>query len=678
MAFQKNKYILIFLISLLFTSCFDQPGEFVSPVWDTQVHFPITTDEFTLMELVEDDSSNLVSYKDPNNLGLIYYADTQNVSTINIDDELKLNPFETSFSQSIGTVKVAVPIPNATIIKVEEWAPDVTSGSTQVFPEQEGNVIIDIAGVETVESILIESGDLNITIANTLPVEIVLKGLKIQNAIDQSVIAERTGNVPSQWVTLQPFQVDTLSFPIENKIVTNALQYVGTIWSIGSNGQPVTIRQEAGTAILALFENLIIAGATAQLPEQNFNFSGEITVDDSTSIEEVVFESGSATITINNNLDVSLTADVIFENLYTDSDQKFSLSIPLNRNEQNKVINIPSLNNWKIATTTPGTPTSQLSYTVNVVTDSSDIVSTIFKDDSISFNIKFNESIFKSFEGKLKPTTFNLDETGIKLDYGDLKEQINFGTLNFENAFFNLYLNSSANVEILVEGDLFASNGVMNNTMALSNINIPSQDPVEIEISNLVNGFTQSLPDSFSLQGHGILNPQYVLGRVSRGDSVFGEIDFEIPLNVGISNGIYNDTLNIDLGDVNKNDIDKLNYGEVTFTIESTIPVGIKFTSEVLDSNYNYVIDLPTDYNNIDFIEIPKPEVSENGDILNASVKTQTISLYGEDVQKVLDSPYLLINVEFSTSGENGNPVKFKTSNKIKFDVRAKAEYRVE
>ena len=62
-----------------------------------------------------------------------------------------------------------------------------------------------------------------------------LRGLKILNSTDQSVIAERSSVNPDEWVTIPPLSFDSLSFPIVNKIVTNELKYEGTFWSGGSN-----------------------------------------------------------------------------------------------------------------------------------------------------------------------------------------------------------------------------------------------------------------------------------------------------------------------------------------------------------------------------------------------------------------------------------------------------------
>lgn len=86
---------------------------------------------------------------------------------------------------------------------------------------------------------------------NNLPVDIVLQGIIIRNKIDQSIIAERTNTIDN-WVRIPKYQIDSLKFPLINVEVSNQLEYVGTIYSIGSSGVEVVIPQESGTTILAL------------------------------------------------------------------------------------------------------------------------------------------------------------------------------------------------------------------------------------------------------------------------------------------------------------------------------------------------------------------------------------------------------------------------------------------
>ena len=673
----KLSLLIIILYSILLSGCFDPPEDFVSPSWDVEVNIPVTSKEFSLMDMVEKDSSLLKWYKDPENLGLLYFSDTTKFETIRIEDKLKIDGFNTSFSQTLGTIKIPVPVPSAAEINVATWAPQIIPGTKQVFPEQEGDVEIPFGGLQTIKSIKLDEGSLTIYVLNDLPVDIVLRGVKIKNAIDGSIIAERP-NSPSKWLTIPPYKLDSLEFDISGKTILDSLEYVGTIYSPGSNGQEVMVLQDAITQVLAVFNNLVIAEASAPLPVQRLDFTENVKISDSTKIESVVIHQGRINLNINNNMDVALSANVKFDNLFDANGNPYVLDLSLGRNEHNKAIDIPSLQGWKISTLTPGVPTNELSYSISVVTDSTGEISTITKNDSISFNLDFEELVFESFTGLITPTKVNLDNSGFKINYGDISDKIKFSQINFGAADLYLDINSSANFNILINGNVFASNGTTTNTLTLQDIYIPSEEPTKIDLSSLINGFSSDLPDSFAVRGTTLLNPEYQLGSVSMNDSVYGNIHFDIPLYLGIAAGVIKDTLELNLDNVNKDEIDNVNYAEVTFEITNSIPIGLTFVGYVVDDNFIKELRLPPTYNEMDSIRIPKPTVSENGDIIEPGKLTQTLMLKGDDVQKFLNNSKMIIEVRFETAGANNLPVKFRTSNKISFTVKGSASYRAE
>jgi len=77
-------------------------------------------------------------------------------------------------------------------------------------------------------------------------------------------------------------------------------------------------------------------------------------------------------------------------------------------------------------------------------------------------------------------------------------------------------------------------------------------------------------------------------------------------------------------------------------------------------------------------LTIPAPIVDQNGNVQNAGATTEQIVLKGDDIQKFLNNPYLLIDFKFKTSGGNTQPVKFNINNKISFRIKAEAGYKLE
>ncbi len=673
-----KRFFYALFATVYITGCVEVPDDFVAPTWDVQIHIPVTKKEYTLKEAIEKDTTFVKWYTDSQNAGMLYFSKEQPIETISLDNNLAVNGFSSSFSQVIGSVSLDFPAAIQTGIYVEDWTTNVTSGSTQVFPEQEGNVAIGFKGYDKIQHATFEQGQLSITMFNNLPVPITIRGFEIRNADDKAVIGKRS-NAVSDWIDIPPltqWTVDT-PFDLSGKTVSDTLEFAGIIYSTGSNGDSVVIPSEAGTQVLAEFSNLVISSATAPLPQQTFSFENSIVFDDSTKLETAIIKEGSVRIVVNNNIGVDLTADVSIANLFDLNNNPYHLNVNLAKYEQNKVIEIPSLAGWRIGA--EGSQlTNEFQYAVNVSTVATDEPVTVSKNDSISFNFEFGRLEFESVKGQLKPTLFALQPSQFEFDLGDFKNSFLFSEINFDKAELSMQLNTSANLEVQVDGNISSSNGTQTNSVALENVLIPSSEPVLLDLAPLLNGFSSQLPNVFTVSGSALVNPNYKIGSVSVYDSVYGNVSFEIPLNVGIKGGKFVDTVEVNLGDISDEDIDKINYGKVYITLTNEIPVSLSFTGKVVDDGYNQVLKLPPLYNSITQISVPAPEVNNSGDVINAGTITEEIELKGEDMKKFLHNPFIIVNFDFETPGENAQPVKFNIAEKISFSIKAEAGYKVD
>ncbi len=675
----KLTTILSVTFFMLFAvSCVELPDDFVAPTWDVQIHIPVTKKEYTLKEAIEKDTTFVKWYTNGQDAGLLYFTKDQPIQTINLDNNLAVDSFSSSFSQVIGPVHLDFPTQIQTGIYVEDWTTNVTTGSTQVFPEQEGNVAIGFKGYESIKQATFDQGDLFISIYNNLPVTITIRGFEIRNADDKSVIASRS-NALGDWVDIPPLTQWTVETPFDlsGKTLSDSLEFAGVIYTPGSGGEDVVIPNQAGTQVAAVFNNLVINSATAPLPQQTFSFANSIVFDDSTKLEQAVIKEGSVRILVNNNIGVDLNADLSISNLFDPNNNPYHLNVTLGKYEQNKLIEIPDLSGWKIRSVN-GDLTNELSYSVEVSTVATNEPVTVSENDSISFSFEFDRLAFESISGQLKPTLFTLEPSEFEFDLGDLKNSFLFNQINFEKAELSLKLNTSANLEVKIDGSISSSNGVQTNNMALENVLIPSDEPVLLDLAPLLNGFSSNLPNLFTVSGSALVNPDYKIGSVSVTDSVYGDVSFEIPLSVSIKGGSFLDTVEVDLGDISDEDIDKINYGKIYLTLTNEIPISVSFSGEVVDANYNKVLKLPPEYNSITEITIPAPQVNNQGDVLKAGEITEELELKGEDMKAFLRNPYIIVNFGVETPGENNQPVKFKISEKISFSIKAEAGYKVD
>ncbi len=679
----RRKYLLFILsLGILFSlqACFDMPSDIQAPRFDVVLNFPITDTSYTIDDALGDDST-LVASDDPAKLGLLVYKSNTDISTFYIEDNLSINGFSTRASQVIGSIKINDVKPVQTGIAVTQWTNGVQPGQQMVFPENVGEVNVGFPRIDAFKSVSLDGGTLTIKVVNRLPVDMELRGLKILNADDGSIFAQKP--YPPA-ITLPKLDSTVISFDLTGKTIMDSLIYNGTLYTPGSGGNVVDIPAEAGTEITASFDNLSISGVSAVLPAQDpFSKDSTVVIDDSTFIESAVFDQGSFAITLDNGLDLDIDLQLTIDNLLDANSNSFSQTVFLSAKETGKQIGVNDLSGWSISTLTPGTPTNQLSYSAVISPRSSNDVRTISKNDSIGIGINFGDIVFRSVAGKIKPTTISIAQSEFGFDLGDLKNSFNYTDINFNDPAILLSLKTSAQMEFELNGFIEATNGAQTKSMNLNNVIISSSGSNTIDLrdygfKDFLNGFDSAIPDSFKFAGDATVNPNFAVGSVSKDDSVSGAISIEIPLDIGIAGGTFRDTVNIDSISIDDKQIDAINFAEITIEMTNAIPVGISFSGHILDANNNPLIQLPPSYNDISAISIVPPTVDSDGLVTAPSQSKQVIRLTGEDAKTFIHNPNIEMVLTLDTPpAGTADPVKFRTTDYISVKLYGSAGYRV-
>ena len=679
---KKQKVIfLLMAVTLLFIGgCMDKPTDFVAPRYDATLNFPIYDTTYTINDALKNSSVITVSTSQ-NNLGLLYFNQSNSITTFNVGDNLKIDDFNTNFSKQIGAVKINNVTPITIGIKVEDWS-GFKSGQKIIFPEITGDVNTGFPKIQQFQSVTLESGSISVTLTNNLPIQTQLKGITIKNALGGQVVASRPKSNP---VILNPGDSKVVSFDLTGKTIEDSLLYIGQIYTPGSGGQAVQLPAGAGTTIKIEFKNLAIASVVAPLPAQKpFSKSGTVTFDDSTYLEKAVFNSGSFQLTFNNYLDLDIHLQLDLPNLKKADGTAYSTSLTLNRKQTNKILSIPSLAGWSLETLTAGTPTNQISYKATISTDATTDARSLSKTDSISVDIKFSDIAFKSVKGKLKPTKFTVSKTNFDFDLGDFKNKFSFGAINLNDPSIQIILNSTAQMQLALNGEVLANNNTQSNTLKMNNvtINSPGKNVIDLKdygLKDFINGFTGSFPNHFEFSGYAIVNPNYEVGKVSINDSLYGSVDISIPLDVGIQSGSFKDTVKVDSIGIDDKDIDAIQSATLTLEIKNSVPVSLVFKGAVLDSNTNAeLFSLPPAGSSSDKIEIPAPTVDANGYVTSPGENVQSIKLTGEQAKQFIHNRKIKISLTLSTPpANNNNPVKFRNTDSISIKAYGQVVYRV-
>ncbi|PIQ10069.1 MAG: hypothetical protein COW71_03755 [Ignavibacteriales bacterium CG18_big_fil_WC_8_21_14_2_50_31_20] len=676
---RKKLYVPLFLLILLF-GCISPPNDFVAPSYNINISFPIMDSLLTINQFIKDDSS-IVASDDPNRLGVLVYSKSDVIEPFFVSENLKIDAFSTYASNSIGTIKINKIPPIKTIISISEWTP-ISGGIAAVFPEISSAVTSDFDLINEFQSAIFQSGKLTLTIHNNLPITTEFRELKIVNKTDGSIVVESLVNSP---ILTAPFDSTNVTFDLVDASVTNSLEIQGTIYTQGSANEIVTLPQDAGTLISANLIDLKIRSVTGELPEQDpFIVEDSFIIDDSTKIEYIVLESGNFKIKANNYSDLDLIVNFDVSNLFDNQNNNYKQSFRLSRNEKNKVIEIPSLQNWSIKSPTSGLLTNKLSYTASITAEATNDVRTINNSDSVSFNLNFSKIFIASAKGMIKPTTFKIAESDFSFDLGDLKNNINFDSVYINNTSLILELISSVNFELNLNGIITASSDKISKQLKL-NIDVPTKANKKIDLNDFgftefVNSFTSigELPYKFIFSGSGTINPNYTIGSISKTDSVSEKYFFEIPLNFGIASGEFKDTLKVDSIKIDNNTIESISSIELTVETTNNIPINIIMSGNLLDSDNNSLFTIPPSYNIDNQIVIEAPDIDENGNVVTAQKSKQVITLLDEDAKTFINNPNFAVKFSLDTAPINNLlPVKFRDTDNIYFKIYGKVNYKV-
>lgn len=678
-AVKKPLYLAALITFFFYSGCADFPSKLVMPTWNVDLNVPVYNRSYTLQDAIKNDSTMVKSYKDPARLGLLYFSNTKTIDAVTVGNNLTMDPFSTDASVKLDSVTINSPTPVHASISSTDLNPALTPGSTIIVPPIPATQVSkSFETITQFQSALFSTATIKITYQNKMPVDATLSGFTIKNTSDNSVIFQDNSSV-----FIGPGQSVTKNYTIAEKTVKQNLTLTAFVSSSGSGGQPVTLAQDAGIGITASIENFTIYQVTADLPPQApFNFNGSFTIDDSTKIQNAVLKDGQLSLTISNGLDISLTTNVVIHNMYDANGKEFSINTTLGRKQQNKVINISSLAGYSFRG--PGnTLTNQLPYDVTVQTLASNGVVTLTKTDFVRAVANLSGIIVQSFSGQIKPTHVNVDKRTFSMGLGDAQNKYSLNQINIEDANVQIKLKQSTGIQVGYSGKITGKNGTQTKTMAIpytvlgQGENTITLDPVQFK--NFLNSFTGKLPDSLTVEGDGVANPNYIVGSVSSTDSIYGNAVVEIPLKLGISGGTFSDTTDLNFDQDVRNKKDKIGKFSLTIELSNGVPAGFSFSGKVYDSAGVFLMDLPPNRApNPSAVTIPAASVDANGDVTTASSNKIVIELNQDEINKFLNGHKLISNISFNTSGTNNQAVKFKTSNPFSIRIYGSATYKIE
>lgn len=651
---------LILLTTIVYFAC--DIKDPVAPSWEVGVNVPILNKEYTLFDVIEKDSTYLKQYYSGPDVGLLYYSDDERLEPITVEEELKYEQRNVNGKVTLDSVSVNPQEPIKATINVNQWAPSVTPGTTMVFP-QVNNVMASsiFTTITSFEEAKFKSGMIELRITNNNGVDITINQIILRNSDNNAIVLQYniSFDVQNNSTTTKNIDLAGITVPKNMKVEV-------TFSTPGSGGNPILVPQDARTNLEATLVNYKIDYARAQIPAQPpFGIDSTIVLDDSTYFRNVVIDKGNLNIHYENKLDVVIHTTINIPDLITSDGNIFNRTITIQRKSTND-IQIP-ISNYALSSSSL---INELKYNVISTSDASSGIITIQSGDNVNYSINLSEIIFKSFEGKIKPTHLTLQNTSIDLDFSDIEDKFNYESFDVKNPIFRVQVRNSANIPVRFFGTLKGTNGSQTANLNIPTTNLQPNQLTEIifpvtETRTFLTTFKNKLPEHITVSGESIVNPDYGEGSVSMSDSVFGSYSLEIPLNVGLKNGSFTDTMEVELSSDERDQLEKLDKGKLTALINNKIPMGGYFSAKVYDENFNYLMNFPPRQDSIAF---GGAEVDNDGNSITTKFSEVTVDLTKEEFDKLSKAYHIIGTIKLNSVTSTSNPnitVRLKTSDPI-------------
>ncbi|MBM2839769.1 MAG: hypothetical protein HW412_297 [Bacteroidetes bacterium] len=682
----QAKWALAVIVCLTSFSCFNQSLEPVTPSWDTNLSIPLANRLYTLSEIVRKDTSILHVGVG----GQIVYATSVQASPTYIGDLITLTLRDTSLRMKFGAFKIDV-APVDIPIQIP-WLPQ---GSTVPIPDTTINVSDLRDTIDSFQRVTLSQGTISLTLQNNLPVPmLVMNPIRL---IDASGVTVSTFvfNPP----TILPNSSRTASDDLAEKSLDNVITIAGmSLYTPGSQ-TPVTI--PFGTLFSARLSTTGLKARQAvfaSIPPQRLtdNDTTHVTVDDSTLIRELNLRTGSLNLSFTNRVDLDMMFKYRLNELLRNSGGSY---VPYEDS-----IFLPAHGSGSQVVTLGGTRIQaqgqQLLRSLEII--SSVILPigsvqpvTVNDTDRVLVNVTRTVAIVAdSATGVLKPTWLGIN-TVAAVNFGDLPTRFS-GEIRIPAATLALWTASTIGFPMDISLRIGARKSAAGDSAFLS---MPfSQKRVQRgsdlilfdqgDVGNFLSQFSGRLPSELRIEGRALVNPPDAynptpagVGAIGRNSSLSGRADLQVPLMMGIVNGIYKDT--VALGDttadgrkdytINKNRINDVNSGSIFIEVKNAMPAQVGFSLRLLDIGKQSLLRVPQSGQEI---PVAAAAVDAEGNVTVPANSTASFSLNENEVRQFNPAEFLTYSISIVTTP--GAPaVRFKTSDYVQVRMWSTLSYRV-
>jgi len=670
---QKTIFSVLFSIFILLSL-----GEYhcslkkpMAPKWDVELSLPLSN-RITYMDEIVSRTKEL--YIDSIKTNIVGFRIGMEAEPVEMGDNLRLDDFSLSFSSHLGSVTIHPATDSTKVTLIEIWPgsrdyQDTTLDSIRFDPPIEINITKKLL-FESFSSLVIESGELEVTVTNRQP--IIFKELTL-------TLSNQAGGEIAQIAfpdTLESGETQTEVASLAGKTVSNLLQIIISSQSPGSGGRPAPVDTLSALATVVALRNLKVSEAVARIPAQHFETTNQFNFSH-TDLERATFYSGVLRVSGQNDLPLEIDSLLLkFSEMEDSAGDTFALRFLDIRSQ------MPFDVSLSLAGVTFQPPVAQnfVNCKVSAWTENTgETQVTITSGDSITVQLSIRDMVFSNIKGILDSIRipFRPLEKTIKLPEGLKGGTLLDPTLRLDISF------SNPNIPPIIFDLLFQGTDLEGKVDSLRVAEVFKGQPLIFNKNTLpgLPDFLHPLPQKIELNTSAsriYLGDGLSQGEADRSDIINSEFTFSAPFDAIL----YENRVKppIEKTSIEADTKVPLKEARIDYEVVNHLPLAVD-TIVIYVSEDSTRLYSPEAEVIIGPIKVFRPPLNPEGKVTGEARSDGTIYL-GESQLNLFKNPTpkektlytgLLIKVPGS-----GQPIKIYAEDYLKIKATAKIKMRVD
>lgn len=325
--------------------------------------------------------------------------------------------------------------------------------------------------------------------------------------------------------------------------------------------------------------------------------------------------------------------------------------------------------------------------------------------DQVNFitQVTSNEITLSKLVGKLKRTELAYETRDFEQTFGkeakDVRSKIKFKAARVElksrtfGAMKNLYINLDS---MTITGYSILPNGNLGNPVKLLFNGQPyfnaqlvaGEEFIQVfdETNSSLPDFLSQMPDVIKMGSKNVIDNISTTksATISNEDYIKFSINMSAPAYFSVADAGYQDTVEIELTQEEKDNISRGNTANLNVEITNKIPLGIKAKATFLDKNYTPLFTIRNISNTAsnEILDVAPSSVDNQGRPSAPAVTNVGITLDKTEFQKFKDASYIVFDVYVRSTGSTSVPgdnyVQIRAKDSVRFKIYGGVNYNLD